>query len=456
MTAGVSFGCRCECPPGHPLRLHPMISRRRRDHDDPHVVHARAAGLDVRKMAVTATVRLCVGSGEPVCESRGFSALPRGLDDLVSWLVCHGVEAAAMEGTGVYWRTPWERLTGAGIEVERLHAQHVKQSMAARPTLPTVSRWPASQSFSLCRESMVPPRAFRSLRKVSRMRRQVVRERARNRIHKILDASGVRVSGILSDLFGANGMRILKGPGRERAARDDPGLADQPCDVLTACSLFLLRDQLDAFDDATRRLEHYDEVINDGLAEHQDQIDLMMTIPGIIRAAPSSSRSDPTSPCSPHDAGLPRGRACIPATTKAPANGTRAEPGAATPHCARSSSNVPGVPHGPGTVSSRAYHKDLAVRRGYCKASVATADAARHLQRVEEYRVLPRPRPRGGHGPTQCSTLDHDAEEIQHRSRDMVQPNPDRCLRNIPGRGTHSRPERAINTIVKPKTGAGP
>ena len=91
-------------------------------------------------MAVTATVRLCVGSSEPVCESRGFSALPRGLDDLVSWLVCHGVEAAAMEGTGVYWRTPWERLTGAGIEVERLHAQHVKQSMAARPTLPTVSR----------------------------------------------------------------------------------------------------------------------------------------------------------------------------------------------------------------------------------------------------------------------------------------------------------------------------
>ena len=58
--------------------------------DDLHVVHARAAGLDVHKMVVTATVRLCVGSGEPVCESRGFSALPRGLDDLVNWLVSHG------------------------------------------------------------------------------------------------------------------------------------------------------------------------------------------------------------------------------------------------------------------------------------------------------------------------------------------------------------------------------
>ena len=45
------------------------------------------------------------------------------------------------------------------------------------------------------------------------MRRQLVRERARvrNRIHQILDAAGVRVGGILSDLSGANGTCILEG-----------------------------------------------------------------------------------------------------------------------------------------------------------------------------------------------------------------------------------------------------
>ncbi len=53
-------------------------------HDDVHVVHARAAGLDVHKTQATATVRLCSGSGDPVIETRQFSALPNGLDGLVS------------------------------------------------------------------------------------------------------------------------------------------------------------------------------------------------------------------------------------------------------------------------------------------------------------------------------------------------------------------------------------
>ena len=45
--------------------------------DDLHVVHGRAAGLDVHKMEITATVRLCEAGGEPVCETRRFEALPR-------------------------------------------------------------------------------------------------------------------------------------------------------------------------------------------------------------------------------------------------------------------------------------------------------------------------------------------------------------------------------------------
>ena len=53
-------------------------------HDDVQVVHARAAGLDVHKTQVTATVRLCSGSGDPVIETRQFSVLPSGLDGLVS------------------------------------------------------------------------------------------------------------------------------------------------------------------------------------------------------------------------------------------------------------------------------------------------------------------------------------------------------------------------------------
>ena len=69
--------------------------------DDLHVVHPRAAGLDVHKLEITATVRLCAAPGsEPVCETRTFSALASGLDALVTWFQSHRVEAAALEGRG--------------------------------------------------------------------------------------------------------------------------------------------------------------------------------------------------------------------------------------------------------------------------------------------------------------------------------------------------------------------
>ena len=62
-----------------------------------HVVRPRAAGLDVHKMEITATVRICQGEGEPVMETRCFSTLPSGLEQMVAWLSDHDIEAAVME-----------------------------------------------------------------------------------------------------------------------------------------------------------------------------------------------------------------------------------------------------------------------------------------------------------------------------------------------------------------------
>ena len=197
----------------------------------------------------------------------------------------------------------------------------------------------------------------------------------------------MRVSGILSDLFGANGMRILRGlvdnvPRETILASLTSHVrrhVNQLCDVLTAelddCSIFLLRDQLEAFDDATRRLERYDEVINDGLAEHQDQINLMMTIPGINRASACailieigpditvfSSRRQIAAwaglcPGNNESAGKRRsGRTRRGNTTLREVLIECAQGAARTRNC-----------------QFRGYHKGLTVRRGYCKATVATA-----------------------------------------------------------------------------------
>ena len=75
--------------------------------------------------------------------------------------------------------------------------------------------------FGLALPSYVPPRLFRQLRQLTRYRRRLVseRSRARNRVHKTLDHDGLRIGGVLSDLFGVNGRQVLDGLVAEHSPR---------------------------------------------------------------------------------------------------------------------------------------------------------------------------------------------------------------------------------------------
>ena len=89
------------------------------DYDFLEVLRPRVAGLDIRKLQVTATVRLCEpGMARPLCATRVFSALPQGLGELTVWLLGHAVTAAAVEGTGIFWKAPCQAREDAGLQVE--------------------------------------------------------------------------------------------------------------------------------------------------------------------------------------------------------------------------------------------------------------------------------------------------------------------------------------------------
>ena len=256
--------------------------------DTLNVIHARAAGLDVHKMQITATVRVARPGAEAEVRTRTFSALPSGIEALAAWLLGHRVSAAVMDGTGIYWEAPYRALEAAGIQPLLLHAQHVKQ-LKGRKTDVADSLWLARiAQFGLCKPSLVPPEAFRGLRRVSRLRRQIVRERARvrARIHKLIDAAGLRVGGILSDLFGVNGLRTLEGLLAERPAeailaslsghvrRHAGPLCDALSARLDAHGRLMLHDHLRAFHDANERIGRYERAVHEGLAGHRDKLDL--------------------------------------------------------------------------------------------------------------------------------------------------------------------------------------
>ena len=140
----------------------------------------------------------------------------RGFREMADWLSGCKVTAAAMEATGIYWEAPLDALEAAGIRPLVLNAQHVKQ-VRGRKTDVGDSVW-------LARPSLVLPKRYRELRAPGRHRRQAAEDRARfrNRAHKLVDRAGLRVGGVLSDIFGKNGRRILDGladgrhPGRTR------------------------------------------------------------------------------------------------------------------------------------------------------------------------------------------------------------------------------------------------
>ena len=358
--------------------------------DDMHVVHPRAAGLDVHKMHITATVRLCeAGSGPARTATQEFSALPDGLRAMTDWLRGHGVTAATMEGTGVYWKAPFEALEDAGIHPDLLNAQHVKQ-IRGKKTDTNDSLWLARIcQFGLALPSFVPPRLFRQLRQLTRYRRKLVaeRSRARNRVHKTLDHDGLRLGGVLTDIFGVNGRRILDGlvaghaPRRiladlthHVAAKLEP-LAKALAATLDPLALFTLQMQMQAADRADAALAAVDSRIRTTLLEHQRPLRLLQTIPGIDFGSACTILVE----VGPDLSAFRESRHLGAWAGVAPGNNTSAgkrRSGRARPGNATLRATLAECAHGAARTKSSQfydYHRMLAGRIGYKRAILATA-----------------------------------------------------------------------------------
>ena len=136
------------------------------DYDSLGGLRPRVAGLDVRRMQVTAAVRLCgPGMARPLCAVRGFSALPPGLRKLTCWPLGHSFTAAAMEGAGIFWRAPFEALEEAGLQVELFHARHVRRVRGRKTHRNESIRLARVCRHGLVTPACVPPQPFRDLLK---------------------------------------------------------------------------------------------------------------------------------------------------------------------------------------------------------------------------------------------------------------------------------------------------
>ncbi len=212
---------------------------------------------------------------------------------LMDHLRCEGIQRLVLESTSDYWRIWYYLAEAAGLEVWLVNAKDVKH-------LPGRGKSDREDSVWLCklnergmlRRSFVPPEAVRDLRSLTRTRSRLAQDQVRhqNRIEKILEDALLKISVVISDLFGASGRRFLDAlVAGERSPRALAALGDtrlkatrqQLADALTGQFR-----EVHAFEIATHlRLI---DAINDEITRLDARIEQQLTsIPGVAPACGS-------------------------------------------------------------------------------------------------------------------------------------------------------------------------
>jgi transposase len=183
--------------------------------DEPVQLVERVAALDLGKASLTACVRVPHDErpGRRRQEVREYSTLSRSLLELADWLRCERIELVAMEATSSYWKPAFYLLEAEGFTCWLLNARHVK-NVPGRPKTDKIDAvWLAKVAeWGLCTPSLVHPKPIRQLRDLTRYRRSLIRERTREkqRVEKLLEDSQIKLSSVISDIFGVSGRAMLE------------------------------------------------------------------------------------------------------------------------------------------------------------------------------------------------------------------------------------------------------
>jgi transposase len=255
----------------------------------------RPAALDVHKEQVTACARTPGGRGRREQHLAEFKTTVQGLLALRDWLKAHRVTHVAMEASGVYWKPPWAILEDE-FECLLVNARHVKQ-VPGRKTDVSDAAWLCQLlEAGLLKASFVPPKPVRTLRNLTRYRKAQIQERQReaNRLHKILEDTGIKLDCVATNILGASGRAMLDALCQ---GTTDPAVLAELAKGKLRKKLPALREALEGRFDAEHGIvvsailahidfldEHIDglsEAIEEQIRPFAPAVELLCTIPGV-------------------------------------------------------------------------------------------------------------------------------------------------------------------------------
>jgi transposase len=271
-------------------------------HDNEEVI-ARVAALDIGKAELVCCVRVPDEDrpGRRLQEVESYSAMTRPLLGMADRLACLGVTRVVMEATSDYWKPVFYLLEAAGFETWLVNAKDVKH-LPGRPKTDRLDCiWLCKVAErQMIRPSFVPPPEIRRLRDLTRYRADLVAARTaeKNRVEKLLEDAQIKLSVVVSDIFGVSGRDMLaalvageRNPkalaqlARHTMRKKITVLEEAFTGYFTGHHAFLLAQMLGRVDAITADIAALDVRIEEQIAPFAAAVSRLDEVPGINLAA---------------------------------------------------------------------------------------------------------------------------------------------------------------------------
>lgn len=261
------------------------------------IYYYNCCGIDVHKKMLVATIAKTDEHKVTTYQTKQFSTLTKDIKHLKQWLIDNNCRDVCMESTGKYW-IPIFNILEDTCHVVITHPKYVR-AIPGKKTDKKDSIWIADIfKHGLVNPSFMPPLDIRQLRDLMRYRFKLLncRTSEKNRFQNSLTMSNIMISNVVTDTFGKTAQSILK----KMLSKNDnltleeispllrKNLKASPQEILESVQGNLTKEQnskmeicLDHYDYINKCVDKLEEAILPLIANYQNQINLLLTIPGV-------------------------------------------------------------------------------------------------------------------------------------------------------------------------------
>jgi transposase len=251
----------------------------------------KVCGADIHKRFLIATIL----SRDGVKITQRFRMTIEDLLKFKEWVIDNGCEQVAIESTGTYWY-PLQAVLEGSIDLILAHPYKIKH-IPGKKTDQLDSEWIAELCLNgLIEPSRVFPKEDRELRRLTRAREGYVKQmtQEKNKIHQALDSSCIKLSSVLSDIFGGSGRYVLNGLLEKRNIEDLlEGIpskrvkkkAEQIREAIKSnleiSQVFLIKQSLMLVDQIQNIISEIDEEIKIKISGRKGDLAIALSVPGM-------------------------------------------------------------------------------------------------------------------------------------------------------------------------------